>query len=74
MSMAFQVSMKREMSIREHMRSESVCQVADRDVCVEVGVFCMCFAKKTIRVIIYVIIYRGETQCVWVKVSIQFVP
>ena len=57
--MAFQVSMKRDEHIREHMRSESVCQVADRDVCVEIslsGCVLYVFRKKTIRVIIY-----GET-------------
>ena len=61
MSMAFQVSMKRDEHQRAHEIREcvAVCQVADRDVCVEIslsGCVLYVFRKKTIRVIIY-----GET-------------
>ena len=57
MSMAFQVSMKRDEHQRAHEIRECVCQVADRDVCVEIKwvVFCVCFAKKES------IIYGGQT-------------
>ena len=56
MSMAFQVRMKRDEHQRAHEIRECVCQVADRDVCVEIKWVCsVCFATKQS------IIYGGET-------------
>ena len=59
MSMAFQVRMKRDEHQRAHEIREcvAVCQVADRDVCVEIKwvVFCVFHKKKQS------IVYGGET-------------